>query len=144
MNNQPTVTEIFRRAVEMRRVNPNASYSDLNAQLVSEFSGREFPSTAFLTIPEYDNITPEEDWSAGLPVIMRGISNKDWKELMHGIVISIDQIENYPKESGREDAPDKEWRNRGKTISEAEKKVLEKWMPAELIALAETIAPKPH
>ena len=136
MSNPTTVSDIFRRALEMRTANPNASYKDVKAQIVSEFSGKEFPLTAYLTIPEYDNIAPEEDWTAGLPVVLRGIQTEDWAEIAHGIIISLEQVENYPKESGREDAPEKEWRNRDKGIAEAEKKNLDKWMPEELMNMA--------
>jgi len=120
----------------MRASNPNASYKEVSNQIVSEFSGKPFPSADKLTIPEYDNIAPEEDWTAGLPVIMRGIQNEDWKDLAHGIIISLEQVENYPKQSGREDDPAKEWRNRTKRIAGAEEKVLEEWMPADLMAMA--------
>ena len=136
MSSQATVTDIFKRALEIRKANPNGSYDDVKSQLTSEFSGGAFPETAYLTIPEYDNIVPEEDWTAGLPIIFRGIQNEDWKDVVHGIIISLEQVENYPKESGREDDPAKEWRNRGKSIAEAEDKVLEKWMPEELMAVA--------
>lgn len=131
-----TVSDIFRRALDMRKTNPSASYKDVSAQIISEFSGKPFPDTAYLTIPEYDNIAPEEDWTAGLPVVLRGIQNEDWKDIAQGIVISLEQVENYPIQSGREDDPAKEWRNRNKGISGAEDKVLEKWMPDELLAMA--------
>lgn len=137
MSNQTTVSDIFRRALEMRKSNPNASYNDVKEQIVNEFSGRAFPAAAFLTIPEYDNIAPEEDWTAGLPVVLRGLQNEDWSEVAHGIIISLEQVENYPKESGREDAPEKEWRNRHRGIAEAEAKNLEKWMPEDLMNLAQ-------
>jgi hypothetical protein len=136
MADQPTVSGIFRRALEIHSANPSVSYKDLKLQIVSEFGGGAFPSTTLLTIPEYDNITPEEDWTAGLPVVLRGIQNEDWNEVAHGIIISLEQVENYPKESGREDDPAKEWRNRGKRIAEAEEKNLTKWMPEELMAMA--------
>jgi hypothetical protein len=136
MSNQPTVAGIFQRALEIRRANPNGSFNDVKSQIVSEFSGKPFPPTDRLTIPEYDNITPEEDWTAGLPVIMRGIQNQDWSEIAHGIIISLEQIENYPKQSGREDDPRKEWRNRHKGIAEAEEKNLSKWMPEDLMNIA--------
>lgn len=136
MSEQPTVSDIFRRALEMRASNPTAAYKDVAKQLVSEFSGKPFPAIAFLTIPEYDNIAPEEDWTAGLPVVLRGIQNEDWNDVAHGIIISLEQVENYPKESGREDDPSKEWRNRTKGIAGAEEKVLEEWMPADLMAMA--------
>ena len=133
----PTVTEIFKRALEVREQNPVGSIDSVKSQLLSEFSSGPFPETAYLTIPEYDNIVPEEDWTAGLPVTLRGIQNEDWSDVIHGIIISLEQVENYPKESGREDAPAKEWRNRHKSIAEAEEKNLSKWMPEELMSLAQ-------
>jgi len=136
MTDQPTVTDIFNRALEIRKGNPNGSYKELSSQLVSEFSGKPLPETAFLTIPEYDNVTPEEDWTAGLPVVLRGIQNEDWNEIAHGVIICLEQVENYPKESGREDDPAKEWRNRGRSIAGEEEKVLKEWMPEELMAMA--------
>ena len=136
MSDQTTVSDIFRRALEMRKANPTGSYKDVTAQIVSEFSGKAFPSTAFLTIPEYDNIAPQEDWTAGLPVVLRGIQNDDWNDVALGIVISLEQVENYPKQSGREDDPTKDWRNRAKGIAGAEEKVTAEWMPADLMAMA--------
>ncbi|MCS6873069.1 MAG: hypothetical protein N2Z23_03925 [Pyrinomonadaceae bacterium] len=136
MSSQPTVSEIFRRALEIRREKPEASYDEIKAQIVKEFSSGEFPPVSKLSIPEYDNIAPEEDWTAGLPVILRGIQMKDWNEIAHGIIIILDQLENYPKQSGREDDPRKEWRNRQKGIEEVTEKNLSKWMPEELMELA--------
>ena len=136
MGDQPTVSDIFRRALEMRRSNASASYKDVAKQIVNEFGGKPFPSTDTLTIPEYDNITPEEDWTAGLPIVLRGIQNEDWNEVANGIIISLEQVENYPKESLREDDPTKEWRNRGKSIAAEEEKVLKEWMPEDLMAMA--------
>lgn len=137
MSNQVTVSDIFRRALEIRKANPNGDIKSVKSQIISEYSGKPFPKTAYLTIPEYDNIAPEEDWTAGLPVVLRGIQTEDWNEIAHGILISLEQVENYPKESGREDAPEKEWRNRHKGIAEAEAKNLEKWMPEDLMNLAQ-------
>ena len=136
MANQTTVSDMFRRALDIRQANQNISYKDIKDKLVSEFSGSAFPKTAYLTIPEYDNIAPEEDWTAGLPVVLRGIQTEDWAEIAHGIIISLEQVENFPKESGREDAPEKEWRNRHRGIAEAEEKNLNKWMPEDLMNLA--------
>ena len=136
MSDKATVSDIFRRALEMRASNPNASFKDVKAQIVNEFGGKAFPDSAYLTIPEYDNIAPEEDWTAGLPIVLRGIQNEDWNDVAQGIIISLEQVENYPKESGREDDPSKEWRNRNKNIAGAEEKVNAKWMPEELMAMA--------
>jgi hypothetical protein len=94
MSNQPSVADIFRRALEIRKASPNGSYKDVKSQLVSEFSGNPFPPTYNLTIPELDNIAPEEDWTAGLSVVLRGIQFEDWSEIAHGIIISLEQVEN--------------------------------------------------
>ncbi len=140
MSNQSTVSDIFRRALEIRQSNPTGSMNDVKARLVSEFSGQAFPSPAFLTIPELDNIAPEEDWTAGLPVVLRGIQTEDWNEVAHGIIISLEQVENYPKQSGREDDPTKDWRHRQKGIEEANAKNMSKWMPDDLMNLAKRSA----
>src|SRR3954453_10747006 len=131
MSESPTVSDIFRRALEIRKVNPSGSYDEVKRQLMTEFSIKPVPETAFLTIPEYDNIAPEEDWTAGLPIVLRGIQNDDWNDVAHGIIISLEQVENYPKQSGREDDPNKEWRNRNRRIAGAEEKVLEEWIPSD-------------
>lgn len=136
MSNQPTVSNLFRRALEIREASPDASYEDIRSQIANEHDGQPFPSPAFLTIPELDNIAPEEDWTAGLPIVLRGIQTEDWNEVAHGIIISLEQVENYPKESGREDAPEKEWRNREKGIKEATAESVGKWMPEDLMNLA--------
>ena len=136
MDNQPTAADIFRRALEIRQSNPNVSYKDIKSQIVNEFNGRAFPPTYNLTIPELDDIAPEEDWPAGLSLVLRGIQTEDWGEIANGIILSLEQIENYPLQSGREDDPDKEWRNRHRGIAEAEAKNLSKWMPEELMAMA--------
>ena len=136
MSDKPTVSDIFRRALALRVANASGSYADLKAQLIIEFGSKPVPETAFLTIPEYDNIAPQEDWTAGLPIVLRGIQNNDWNDVVHGIIISLEQVENYPKQSGREDDPAKEWRNRHKSIATAEEKVMEKWMPEELMDMA--------
>lgn len=142
MSNQTSVADIFRRAMEIRKSNPNASYKDIKSQLVSEFDGHAFPPTYNLTIPELDNIAPEEDWTAGLSVVLRGIQLEDWSEIAHGIIISLEQVENYPKQSLREDDPTKEWRNRHKGIAEAEAKNLSKWLPEDLMNAAQRAATK--
>ncbi len=137
MSNQPTVSDIFRRALAIREGNSGISYVDIKSRLVSEFGGMPFPNPSKLTIPEYDNIAPEEDWTAGLPVVLRGIQTEDWNEIAHGIIISLEQVENFPKNTGREDAPEREWHDRNKGIAEAEKKNMDKWMPEELMAMAQ-------
>jgi hypothetical protein len=136
MTSIPTVSDVFRRALELRQANPSGGLADLKSQIISEYGSGPFPDPSFLTIPEYDNIAPEEDWTAGLPIVLRGIQNEDWNDVAQGVMISLEQVENYPKQSGREDDPTKDWRNRTRRIANAEEKVLDTWMPADLLALA--------
>lgn len=136
MSNQPTVSDLFRRALEIRKDSPEISYKDMESQIVSENRENSFPSPSFLTIPELNNIAPEEDWTAGLPIVLRGIQTEDWNEVAHGIIICLEQVENYPKESGREDDPEKEWRNRNKGIDNVTTESVGKWMPEDLMNLA--------
>jgi hypothetical protein len=138
---QPTVADIFRRAQAIRRENPNATYKDIKAQLVSEYSGKPFPPLYNLTIPEQDARAPEEDWSAGLPLVRRGIQFQDWNEIADGIVLSLEQTENYERERGPEGSRDK-WHDRTVGIEEPTNKAVGKWMPEELIKLAEQQAKK--
>lgn len=130
-----SVSDIFRRAQAIRAENKNASYKDIKESLISEFSGRDFPSYKTLTIPEMDATAPEEDWTAGLPIVRRGIQNSDWKEVIHGIIISLEQVENYEQQHGAENS--KEWHDRSKGIEKELTKTLGKWMPDELKAIVE-------
>src|SRR5215831_11997371 len=133
-NEQPTVTDIFRRAQAIRSEKPQASYKDIAAQLAGEYSGKQFPPLYNLTIPEQDARAPEEDWSAGLPLVRRGIQFQDWKEVAAGIVLSLEQTENYEKQRGPEGSRDK-WHDRNVGIEEAVAKGVEKWMPDEFKGL---------
>lgn len=134
MNNELTVGDIFRRAQEIRRANPNGSYKEVQNQLVGEFGGRAFPSTTRLAIPEQDALAPEEDWSAGLPIILRGIQTEDWKELAHGVIICLEQIENFQRESGAEQS--KAWHDRSRGIGKQTEQSLGKWLPEDLMRIA--------
>lgn len=133
---QQTVSDIFRRAQVLRRENRQSSYKDIKAQLLKEYQGAPFPPTSSLTIPEQDARAPEEDWSAGLPLVMRGIQQKDWKEIINGVVLSLEQTENYDEQRGGGQNKDT-WHDRTVGISEPLKKGVNKWMPEELMALAE-------
>lgn len=138
---QSTVSDIFRRALAARSEHPDWSYKQIKEFLVKEFSGRPFPPFNSLTIPEQDDKAPEEDWTAGLPIIRRGIQFQDWKEIANGIVLSLEQTENYERERGAEGDRD-DWHNRTTGINEATSKAVGKWMPEELMALAERNAKK--
>jgi hypothetical protein len=131
-----TVSDIFRRAQELRRQHPQASYKETRKMLVQEFTGKPFPPTNRLTIPEQDARAPEEDWTAGLPLIMRGIQQQDWEEIANGITLSLEQTENYEKERGRPGYAD-DWHDRTAGIEEPLQKGIGKWMPPELLQLAE-------
>jgi hypothetical protein len=134
---QPGTADLFRRAQELKRENPQASYREIRDKLVKEFSGKPFPSLHNLTIPEQDARAPEEDWSAGLPIVRRGIQFQDWKEIADGIVLSLEQTENYERERGPEGDRD-DWHDRTRGIEESTKKAVGKWMPEELMRLAES------
>ena len=138
---QPTVANIFRRAQALRSENPEASYKDIKARLVEEYGGAPFPTADRLTIPEQDARAPEEDWTAGLPLVLRGIQQQDWKEIANGIVLSLEQTENYERTRGGDSTRD-EWHDRSIGIKGSTEKGVGKWMPADLMALAERKAKK--
>ena len=132
----PSVADLFRRAQALRSENSKASYKEVAAQLVREFSGGPFPPTYNLTIPEQDARAPEEDWTAGLPLVLRGIQQQDWPGVAQGIILSLEQTENYESQRGPEGTRDK-WHDRSKGVSGATAKGVGKWMPEELMKLAE-------
>jgi len=131
-----SVADIFRRAQALRQEHSDWSYKQVKEQLVKDFSGAEFPPLYNLTIPEQDARAPEEDWTAGLPIVRRGIQFQDWKEVVEGIIISLEQTENYERQRGPEGSRD-DWHDRTVGIDDAVAKGVGKWMPEELIALAE-------
>ena len=136
-----TVADLFRRAQALRSENPQASYKEVAAQLVREFSGGPFPPTHNLTIPEQDARAPEEDWTAGLPLVLRGIQQQDWKGIAQGITLSLEQTENYESQREPEGTRDK-WHDRSQGVANATAKGIGKWMPEELLKLAERNMPK--
>jgi len=135
-HDSPTVADIFRRAQAIRSEGPKVSYKEVAAQLVREFSGGPLPPTYNLTIPEQDARAPEEDWSAGLPLVLRGIQQNDWQGIAQGIILSLEQTENYELQRGGEGTRD-DWHDRSKGVAGATAKGVGKWMPEELMKLAE-------
>ena len=133
---QLSVADIFRRAQAIRSERPQSSYKEIKDQLVREFTGKPFPTLYNLTIPEQDARAPQEDWSAGLPLVRRGIQFQDWKEIANGVLLSLEQTENYERERGPEGNRDK-WHDRTVGIDEPTNKGVGKWMPEELMKLAE-------
>jgi hypothetical protein len=136
MSQQTSVADLFRRAQALRQEHSEWSYKEVGEQMVKEFSGSPMPSLHNLTIPEQDDRAPEEDWTAGLPIVRRGIQFQDWKEIVGGILLSLEQTENYERARGPEGDRD-EWHNRNVGIEDAVAKGVGKWMPEELVALAE-------
>jgi hypothetical protein len=132
----PTVADIFRRAQQIRKENQQMSYKQLKDVLAKEYSGKQFPPLDRIAIPEQDDRAPEEDWSAGLPLVRRGIQFQDWNEIASGILLSLEQTENYERERGPEGSRDK-WHDRSVGIDEVTEKAVGKWMPEELMKLAE-------
>ncbi len=140
-HDETSTADLFRRAQELRRERPQSSYKEIKDLLVKECSGKSFPSLLTLTIPEQDARAPEEDWTAGLPIIRRGIQFQDWNEIADGIILSLEQTENYERERGPEGDRD-DWHDRTRGIEEPTKKAVSKWMPEELMALAERSSKK--
>ena len=136
-----SVADIFRRAQAIRRERPEMSLKDLKAQLVREYKGGEFPPVYNLTIPEQDARAPEEDWSAGLSLVLRGIQQQNWNDIADGIALSLDQTDRYESERGHTGAAD-EWHDRSVGIREPLAKGVGKWMPEELMNLAERATKK--
>jgi len=133
-NEEPSVADLFRRAQAIRRESPQTAYRDVAKQLVREYSGTAFPPTYNLTIPEQDARAPEEDWTAGLPLVLRGIQQKDWNDVAQGIVLSLEQTENYERQRGPEGTRDK-WHDRSKVFDVATAQGVRKWMSEELMKM---------
>lgn len=131
---QQNVADIFRHAQTLRRENSNLSYQELRQRLAEEYAGSPFPPTYNLTIPEQDERAPEEDWSAGLPIVLRGIQRRNWQEIVDGIVFSLEQTETYERE--RSSVSGDTWHDRTVGIRNPLEKGVDKWLPEELMALA--------
>ena len=137
MSEQETsAADLFRRAQALRAERPQASYKEIKDLLVREFKGKSFPSLYNLTIPEQDARAPEEDWTAGLSLIRRGIQMEDWREIVNGIALSLDQTLRYERERGAPGRAD-QWHDRTVGIEGALQKGVSKWMPDELMRPAE-------
>ena len=139
---QTSVSDIFRRAMALARENDSVSLKDLRRRLFDEFDGSPMPPLKSLTIPEQDSRAPEEDWTAGLPLVRRGIQQEDWREIVNGIVLSLEQTLQYERQRGTLGQAD-EWHDRTVGIESALQKGLGKWMPEELMKLAEEKSRKP-
>jgi hypothetical protein len=133
---QTNVPDIYRRALEHAREQPEMSLRDLRRRLLDEFEGSPMPPLKNLTIPEQDDLAPEEDWTAGLSLIRRGIQNEDWREIMNGIILSLESTRRFERERGPMGQADR-WHDRTVGIEGALQKGVSKWMPEELMRLAE-------
>lgn len=138
---QTSVPDIFRRAQALMREKPGMSLKELRSTLYKEFNGSPMPSLHNLTIPEQDARAPEEDWSAGLSLVRRGIQTEDWREIISGIALSLEQTVRYERERGPIGAAD-DWHDRDAGIEGAIQKGVSKWMPEELRRLTEGTAKK--
>src|SRR5688572_33430774 len=128
---QVSTADLFRWAQALRRENPQITYKQIKERLVQQFKGKPFPPLYNLTIPEQDARAPEEDWSAGLSLVRRGIQFEDWGEIVDGIILSLEQTDNYEKQRGPEGTRD-DWHDRSRGIQAAESKAVGKWLPEEL------------
>ena len=133
---QTSVPDIFRRAQALARENEGMSLRDLRRRLYEEFKDSPMPPLANLTIPEQDARAPEEDWTAGLSIVRRGIQTEDWREIVNGISMSLDQTLRYERERGPLGSAD-DWHDRTVGIRGQMEKGVGKWMPEELMRLAE-------
>jgi hypothetical protein len=139
---QTSVPDIFRRAQALAREGEGLSLKDVRRRLYDEFKGSPMPPLSNLTIPEQDARAPEEDWTAGLSLVRRGIQTEDWREIVNGIALSLDQTMRYERERGPMGQAD-DWHDRTIGIEGALKKGIDKWMPEELLRLAEQATKKP-
>ena len=137
---QTSVPGIFRRALELAHADEKLSLKDLRRRLYDEFKDSPMPPLETVTIPEQDARAPEEDWTAGLPLVMRGIQQQDWREVINGIVLSLEQTENYEQQRGTQDSDT--WHDRTVGFEGALEKGVSKWMPEELLKLAEKAGKK--
>ena len=138
---QTSVPDIFRRALALAREDAGLSLKDLRRRLYDEFKDSPMPPLANLTIPEQDARAPEEDWTAGLSIVRRGIQSEDWREIVNGISMSLDQTLRYERERGAPGRAD-DWHDRTVGIEGALNKGVSKWMPDELMRLAEKAGKK--
>jgi hypothetical protein len=133
---QTTVPDIFKRALELARADASTPLRDVRRRLLEEFQGSPIPPLRNLTFPEQDDLAPHEDWTAGLSIVRRGIQNEDWQEIITGIMMSLDQTLRYSRDRGRAGSADS-WHDRSVGIRGAIEKGVSKWMPDELVRLAE-------
>jgi hypothetical protein len=138
---QTSVPDIFRRALAMARADEQLPLRDLRRRLYDEFKDSPMPPMENLTIPEQDARAPEEDWTAGLSIVRRGIQTEDWREIVNGIAMSLDQTLRYERERGAPGQAD-DWHDRTVGIEGALHKGVSKWMPEELMRLAENAGKK--
>ncbi|HEY0170395.1 MAG TPA: hypothetical protein VGB98_05045 [Pyrinomonadaceae bacterium] len=138
---QTGVSDIFRRAQALARENEGMSLKDLRRRLYDEFKDSPMPPMENLTIPEQDARAPQEDWTAGLSLVRRGIQTEDWREIVNGIALSLDQTMRFERERGSMGQAD-DWHDRTVGIEGALQKGVSKWMPEELMRLAENAGKK--
>ncbi|HYH85613.1 MAG TPA: hypothetical protein VEX60_09020 [Pyrinomonadaceae bacterium] len=141
-NEQTNVPDIFRRALALARENEGMPLKELRRKLYDEFKSAPMPSMHNLTIPEQDALAPEEDWTAGLSLVRRGIQQEDWREIINGIALSLEQTLRYERDRGHIGQADR-WHDRTVGIEGALQKGIGKWMPEELLKLAEQSTKKP-
>ena len=142
MSKEPTsVPEIFKRAMALARGNEGMSLRDIRRRLYDELKDSPMPPLSNLTFPEQDALAPHEDWTAGLSIVRRGIQTEDWREIVNGIAMSLDQTLRYERERGAPGQAD-DWHDRTVGIEGALNKGVSKWMPDELMRLAERAGKK--
>lgn len=127
----PTVGDLFRRARVLKSRDREATYQEIGSELCEEYTGRPFPPADKVTIGGADARGPIEEYTSGLALVERGIQTRDWGEICRGVVLSLEQIENYEKQRGVRVNFD-EWHDRLDGIRGATEAGVSKWLPEEL------------
>ncbi len=71
----------------------------------------------------------------------RGIQTENWREIINGILLSLEQTIRYERERGHTGTAD-EWHDRSVGIRAVTEKGVAKWMPEELMKMAERAGKK--
>ena len=123
MSNQTTISAPFSPRIGHQTDKSERLFQRVKDRLVSEFDGKPFRRPVF---DDSRNTThrAQEDWTPGCRLFCAAFKTKIGRKSRTDYHQPRTSPKT-PKESGREDAPEKEWRNRHKGIAEAEVKICE-------------------
>ena len=101
---------IFFDALKQRLEQPDWSQTDKRSPRKG-ILWRGFSAAFQFDHSQQDDRAPEEDWTAGLPIISSRDSVSGLKEVADGIILSLEQTENYELARGPEGDRD-DWHDR--------------------------------